>query len=68
MSELDFELIDIKCEVHAETDKALLVSDDGDGDNARWLPKSQIEWARNNKTGMTTVTMPYWLAEREWFV
>jgi hypothetical protein len=68
MSEFDFELVDIKCEVHAENDMALLVSDDGEEDNARWLPKSQIEWVHNNKNGLTTITMPRWLAEREWFV
>jgi hypothetical protein len=43
---------------------AILVSDDGDEDNAVWLPRSQIEYDRNAAVGdEITMTMPEWLAE-----
>jgi hypothetical protein len=55
----DFELI-----VHAETDKAYLLSDTGDDEDAKWFPKSQIE--RDGDTN--NFTMPEWLAiEKELF-
>lgn len=37
------ELIDVACQQHHETDRAFLVSDDGERDTAVWLPKSQVE-------------------------
>jgi hypothetical protein len=58
-------LIDIECTLHADPSGALaiLVSDDGDEDNAVWLPRSQIEYDRNACRGeIITVTMPEWLA------
>lgn len=55
------DLIDIKMKVHAETKKAILVSDDEDRDKAIWLPLSQIEIERLQK-GFIMVTLPEWLA------
>lgn len=55
------ELVDIEVTIHAETDLAILVSDDGDKGNAVWLPKSQIEIEKSGKTYV--VTMPEWLAD-----
>ena len=37
------DLIDIEMQQHAATEKAILVSDDGDEANAVWLPVSQIQ-------------------------
>jgi len=34
--------VTIEFEVHAETDKALLLSTDGDESGAEWVPKSQL--------------------------
>jgi hypothetical protein len=55
--------IDIAVTIHADPDSALaiLVSDDGDEDHAVWLPRSQIEYT-TDKHGVTTVTLPEWLA------
>lgn len=54
------DLVDLTMQLHAETDKAILVSDDGDKAKAVWLPKSQIEFEQ--KGPIVEVTMPSWLA------
>lgn len=36
-------LIDIEVHLHHQTDKAVLVSIDGDSDKAEWVPKSRCE-------------------------
>lgn len=55
------DLVDIAVQVHHRTDKAILVSDDGDRDKAVWLPLSQIEIEERAK-GIVEVTLPEWLA------
>lgn len=55
------DLIDLTMQLHHETPKALLVSDDGDKDKAVWLPLSQIEIERKSD-GIVIVTLPEWLA------
>ena len=55
------DLIDVTMQLHHRTDRAILVSDDGDKDNAVWLPLSQVEVLPKND-GMVEVTMPEWLA------
>lgn len=55
------DIVDLTVEMHAETDRAILVSDDGDKNNAVWLPKSQIEIdERKGKT--LEIQVPEWLA------
>lgn len=56
------DLIDLDMFIHAETAKAVLVSDDGDNDRAVWLPKSQVE-VEIIKGNQVTVTLPEWLAK-----
>lgn len=63
MTEGKSDLIDITMQLHAETAKAILVSDDGDKDKAVWLPLSQVEIERKAK-GIVVVTLPQWLAEQ----
>lgn len=64
-------LFDITCELVAETDMAILVTD---GDTQDWLPKSQIEFERRGPTRPNTqrdtliVTAPQWLLEEKGFV
>lgn len=48
----------------AETEKAILVTEDG-GKNKHWLPKSQIEY--EIKGTSVEVTMPVWLAQEKKF-
>lgn len=67
-------LTDLTLCLHAETDKAILVSDTGVAARAVWLPKSQIEieqtgkftYAENRigakKYPVVIVTLPEWIA------
>lgn len=61
------DLVDLTMQLHAETAKAVLVSDDGDKDKAVWLPLSQCEVERKAK-GIVIVTMPEWLATEKGLV
>lgn len=54
-------LCDLELHLHAETDKAILVSTDGNADNAKWVPKSQCEY-EVKKRNLIVVTMPEYLA------
>lgn len=57
------ELVDLRMCLHAETDAAIRVSDDGFDTHAKWLPKSQIEYEPvPGKPRYVDVTMPEWLA------
>lgn len=55
------DLVDLTLQLHADTPRAILVSDDGDSANAVWLPKSQIEF-ETKASGIVEVTCPEWLA------
>ena len=55
------DLIDMALQLHARTERAVLVSDDGDKEKAVWLPLSQVE-VLPLKHGTIAVTMPEWLA------
>lgn len=60
-------LIDITCQLHRETEKAIFVSDDGDAKKAVWLPRSQIEIEQKGN-GIVELTMPEWLATEKGLV
>lgn len=55
------DLLDLKVMRHAETERAVLVSDDGDSKKAVWLPKQNVE-IENGPHGTVTITLPEWLA------
>lgn len=55
------DLHDFEMQLHHETAKAVLVSDDGVREHAIWLPKASIEFEQKGK-GIVTVTMPEWFA------
>ncbi len=59
------DLIDVQVQIHHKTEKAILVSDDGDREKAKWLPLSQIEVEESAKANIATVTMPEWLAREK---
>jgi hypothetical protein len=42
MHKSEDETVILELECHAATSKAVLLSDDGEEDNAVWIPKSQI--------------------------
>ena len=58
--------------VHHETDKAYLVSEDGERDGAEWLAKSQIKYERDldeaDGLRMIEVTLPEWLARKKGYL
>lgn len=60
-------VVDIEVAILIETDKAVLITDDGDTENAVWIPKSQIEIERT-KDHFAIVTMEEWLAIDKGFV
>jgi len=58
---------DVTLQLHHETPKACLFSDDGEEKNAKWVPKSQIEMERK-RGEIYEVTMPVWLATKNGWV
>lgn len=60
------ELYDASFEFVAETERAILVTEDG-GKTKHWLPKSQIEYEQK-ADGSVEVTMPVWLATEKGIV
>lgn len=54
-------IVDLTLQLHHETDRAILVSDDGEEEQAVWLPLSQCE-VNKLKGNVVEVTMPEWLA------
>ena len=69
------DLHDITVALHAETAKAVLVSEFGDEKKAKWIPKSQIEIERTDrfiqpqgvgskKFAAIVIAIPEWLATR----
>lgn len=58
------DIIDLTVHLHHSTEKAILVSDDGDKKKAVWVPKSQIEIDEDQSKGsMITFACPEWLAK-----
>ncbi|MGQ4813067.1 hypothetical protein ACCZ74_12305 [Agrobacterium vitis] len=62
------DLVDIAACRHAETEKAILISDDGDRKRAVWVPKEHCEIETDNFKNFITVTMPEWLALDKGFI
>lgn len=58
------ELVDLTMQVHMKTERAILVSDDGDRDKAVWLPLSQIE-TEPKSASVVIITLPVWLAHEK---
>lgn len=61
------DLIDVTVQLHHVTERAVLVSDDGDREKAVWIPISQCEVERR-PNGIAVVTMPTWLATEKGLV
>ncbi len=51
-------LVDIDVQLHHETDRAWLVSTDGERDTAIWVPKSQGELEVTTRTNVWILTAP----------
>jgi len=63
------DLIDIAGVIHAETAAAILFSETAHREDAKWLPKSQIEISHDGgRRSFVTVTMPERLAIEKGFV
>jgi hypothetical protein len=57
-------LVKITCTIEQETAKAILIVID---DQECWLPKSIIAWD-NVGEGMAIVSLPEWLAKKQWLI
>lgn len=64
------DLIDITVQWHHSTDRAILVSDDGDCSKAVWLPLSRIEVAPvgGRSSSIVEITLPIDLAQEKGLV
>lgn len=60
-------LTDIEVRIHHATDRAVLVSTDGERDGAVWVALSMCEVETMPK-GLATITMEQWLAEEKGLV
>lgn len=59
-------LTDLELMIHHETEKAILVSNDGNRDAAQWLPKSRVQLEEPITIGKAQiVTLPQRLAEEK---
>lgn len=58
------ELVQLHMYRHMQTAKAFLLSMDGDEDDAKWYPKSQLDTVESDEKGYLVVTMPEWLAKK----
>ena len=56
------DIIDIHVDLHAETGRAVLVSDGGE---PVWLPKSQVEIESSDDGRTHVVSIPEWLAQEK---
>lgn len=64
-------MADIECRIHHETDKALLISLDGNKDNAIWIPKGlngEEFVVDEGEKGYAVITMPEWFATEKGLV
>jgi hypothetical protein len=61
------DLVELTLRLHHITDRAILVSEDGNENKAKWIPLSQCEVETKPK-GIVIVTMPEWLATDKGFV
>jgi len=57
---MESDLVDIEVQIHARTERAILVSDDGEREGAVWLPLAHVEVAAKGRHHV--VTVPEWLA------
>lgn len=63
------DLIDVTVTIHAETEKAWLMSDDGTQARGKWVPKSQGEFEPTTVAPhIGILTCPEWLAKEKGFV
>jgi hypothetical protein len=58
------EVIDLTLHLHAETEKAIFISNTGNRINAVWLPLSQVEVEKHPVYAETVeIVCPVWLAK-----
>lgn len=63
----DDAVVRLRMHCHAETGKAMLLSDDGEEGNAKWTPKSQIIKTDIGRDEEGWVTMKRWIADKNGF-
>ena len=58
------ELFQTELHLHFTTDKAILVSENGERSKAFWLPLSMIDFTKTDGGKGVIVTLPEWLAAK----
>jgi hypothetical protein len=58
-------VVDIQVYEHARTDKAILVSEDGEKEAAVWLPLSQVTIHDTGRSFIRDIVLPEWLAKEK---
>jgi hypothetical protein len=58
-------MIEFVMKIHRETEKAFLLSDDGDEKKAIWLPKSQVNVLEEMADEHVRIEVPEWLAQKQ---
>lgn len=64
MRESRDEMIELNVHCHAETGKAMLLSEDGEEGNAEWVPKSQMGKVDVSRDVDGVVEIKEWLVEK----
>lgn len=62
------EEVEVAVHLHGESDRAWLVSDDGEKSNAEWVPKSRCTLTAYQVGQKGTLTIPEWLAKTKGFL
>jgi hypothetical protein len=65
---VDVVLVHRQMYCHAKTERALLVSENGDKRRAIWLPLSQISVKHDDKSKTVDLWVPEWLAIKDGLV
>ena len=62
------ETVEVDLHVHAESQKAMLLSTNGDEKRAEWTPKSQITHIGASKGESGSFEMKEWIAKKNGFI
>jgi hypothetical protein len=60
-------IVELYMQIHRQTDRAIFASTTGSENAAKWLPLSLVEVTPHIE-GISTVSLPEWLAIREGLV
>lgn len=68
MRQSNDEVVEVDLHVHAESQKAMLLSTNGDEKRAEWTPKSQITYIGAERGHSGTFELKEWIAKKNGFI